>query len=315
MTMAKTKDFVPWLLRQHARLDDVGCLASDLRQEPDARLCASPGALLEWCATAWPFSRIADVLEHAWVEFLGDPRAMLTYDAPEKDCWFCEESVAHVMPQALIFEWETWPEFSWASATPSYCHESCFKAGVVTQRAYSEQAQRRCAEKLNNILSGITAKYWKRFFPQGFYQVLKQDWQEDKVSLRPFLDSSAAGSVYILHAEGTNRVKIGRSVATSQRFANLHTASPYPLQLLREIITADAVALERDLHRQYAKYRRHREWFEFPPDILQTLLVADFAEWETKAAPMPRSNHRSNPSLHGVGVLLPRGFVPEEPAS
>lgn len=86
------------------------------------------------------------------------------------------------------------------------------------------------------------------------------------------------GYVYILLAQGSGRMKIGRSRSGTARIDALATASPYPLLLLRTIATSDAVALESTLHQQYAAYRRHGEWFELPPEVLGKLLQADFGE-------------------------------------
>ena len=85
------------------------------------------------------------------------------------------------------------------------------------------------------------------------------------------------GHVYILLAEGTQRIKIGRSFSASVRFETLQTASPYPLKLLRSIASNDVISLETLLHRRYRTYRRHREWFDLPYDLLMELLHEDFS--------------------------------------
>lgn len=95
--------------------------------------------------------------------------------------------------------------------------------------------------------------------------------------LRP--DSYAqAGIVYLILAEGTPRVKIGRSVSAQVRFHSLRTASPFPLRLLRSIPTGNCVALERRLHQRYAVYRQHGEWFDLPQEVLAQLLREDFGK-------------------------------------
>ncbi len=86
------------------------------------------------------------------------------------------------------------------------------------------------------------------------------------------------GVVYLLLAQGTARLKIGRTGTGPGRLASLKTASPFPLQLLRRIETTDAVSLETLLHRRYRRYRVHLEWFELPPDILAALLLEPFSE-------------------------------------
>jgi hypothetical protein len=80
------------------------------------------------------------------------------------------------------------------------------------------------------------------------------------------------GVVYAIWAEDTDRIKIGRSASAHIRLETFQTASPFPLRLLREIQTHDTVALESALHRRYATYRRHGEWFELPIRVQQELL-------------------------------------------
>jgi hypothetical protein len=88
--------------------------------------------------------------------------------------------------------------------------------------------------------------------------------------------TSQPGFVYILLAEGTQRIKIGRSFSASVRIETLQTASPYPLKLLRSIASDNVIVLETLLHRRYRTYRRHREWFDLPYDLLMELLHEDF---------------------------------------
>ena len=84
------------------------------------------------------------------------------------------------------------------------------------------------------------------------------------------------GVVYILHAEGTERIKIGRSIVAHPRIEALQTASPFPLTILRTIPTQDIAQLERTLHKRYAPYRQHREWFTLPVPLLMALLEEYF---------------------------------------
>lgn len=84
------------------------------------------------------------------------------------------------------------------------------------------------------------------------------------------------GIVYILHAEGTERIKIGRTTLAEPRIKDLQTASPFPLTVLRKIPTQDIAQLERALHTRYAPYRQHREWFTLPVHLLMALLDEQF---------------------------------------
>jgi hypothetical protein len=78
------------------------------------------------------------------------------------------------------------------------------------------------------------------------------------------------GFVYVIHAVGTDRVKIGYSAEPEKRLADLQTASPFPLALIGK--REGAPDLERRFHRHLSEYRRIGEWFEFDPQEALSLL-------------------------------------------
>lgn len=69
--------------------------------------------------------------------------------------------------------------------------------------------------------------------------------------------------VYVIHAAGTNRIKLGFSTKPQERLAQLQTASPFPLQMLA--CWPGSIERERRLHRYLAEFRQVGEWFEVPP--------------------------------------------------
>lgn len=71
------------------------------------------------------------------------------------------------------------------------------------------------------------------------------------------------GYVYLVHAEGTDRYKIGRSVNPITRIQELQKQSPYPLRLIRTSWSLDAIADEAWLHEHFKDCRIFGEWFEF----------------------------------------------------
>lgn len=73
---------------------------------------------------------------------------------------------------------------------------------------------------------------------------------------------SNQGYVYLIHAEGTNRYKIGRSVNPVARLEQLKVQSPYPLRIIDSFWTPDAINDEKSFHEQYKEYRIFGEWFE-----------------------------------------------------
>lgn len=78
------------------------------------------------------------------------------------------------------------------------------------------------------------------------------------------------GWVYLVHAEGTLRFKIGRSINPYGRLSQLQGQSPYPLVLQECIWTPDAIYYEQCLHQEFNKCRVFGEWFEFvePSDLV-----------------------------------------------
>ncbi len=72
------------------------------------------------------------------------------------------------------------------------------------------------------------------------------------------------GYVYLIHALGTDRYKIGRSVNPVARFETLKKQSPYPLKIIECFWTPDAIADEKYFHEigWLSQKRKHGEWFE-----------------------------------------------------
>jgi hypothetical protein len=82
------------------------------------------------------------------------------------------------------------------------------------------------------------------------------------------------GFIYLIHAKGTNRYKIGLTTrSVEQRFAELNgNQSPYPLVLLEVISTDNVTETEGNLHSKFSLQRRHGEWFEFTNRQLREVL-------------------------------------------
>ena len=76
-------------------------------------------------------------------------------------------------------------------------------------------------------------------------------------------------SVYILHAEGTDRYKIGHAKNLTKRIRSLQTGCPFPLVVRKEISGGEE--FERFLHEAFSKYRVNGEWFEFTEDEFRTI--------------------------------------------
>lgn len=90
-------------------------------------------------------------------------------------------------------------------------------------------------------------------------------------------NTTPQGYVYIIHATGTNRIKLGFSNEPEKRLADLQTGSPFPLALIGTC--PGSAKLERRLHSQLKDRHRTGEWFEIDPqEALKLLLDASKQE-------------------------------------
>lgn len=100
------------------------------------------------------------------------------------------------------------------------------------------------------------------------------------------------GWIYLIHAVGTDRYKIGRSTNPVSRHQTLQGQSPYPLKIVRCFWTIDAVTDELNLHESAKQYRAFGEWFELP----ETGINSPFhhVEWDFSF------NHTGNRLAHSA---------------
>ncbi|MBE9126947.1 MULTISPECIES: GIY-YIG nuclease family protein [unclassified Coleofasciculus] len=74
----------------------------------------------------------------------------------------------------------------------------------------------------------------------------------------------------MIHAQGTARYKIGITTRSIEaRLAELNSSqSAFPLALIDSIRVKNATAKEKELHAKFKQFRRHGEWFEFSPRLV-----------------------------------------------
>jgi len=79
------------------------------------------------------------------------------------------------------------------------------------------------------------------------------------------------GFIYLIHAVGTDRYKIGLTTRHPEaRLAELNSSqSPFPLELVDWFETDNVTADEKYFHEKYSAYRVHGEWFELNKRTLQ----------------------------------------------
>ncbi|NER99701.1 MAG: GIY-YIG nuclease family protein [Symploca sp. SIO1B1] len=79
------------------------------------------------------------------------------------------------------------------------------------------------------------------------------------------------GFIYLIHAQETDRYKIGLTTRSVEaRFTELNSSqSPFPLELIDWFETPNVTEDEKYFHEKYSAYRVHGEWFEFDKRTLK----------------------------------------------
>lgn len=99
-----------------------------------------------------------------------------------------------------------------------------------------------------------------------------------------------AGYVYVMHAESTNRIKIGRTHDVEARLVDMQTHCPFPVHVLYAVYCEDAPALESLLHGAMDHYRVNGEWFAMPDDAVVCLDLLGLLYKKTNSAAMLASD-------------------------
>jgi hypothetical protein len=88
-----------------------------------------------------------------------------------------------------------------------------------------------------------------------------------------------AGITYVYVIAAHNYIKIGVSVSPQQRLYVLQCGCPFKLEILTQFTIKGpqrtAYSLEKELHKHYAEYATHGEWFNLPSELLDELLKVE----------------------------------------
>jgi hypothetical protein len=106
----------------------------------------------------------------------------------------------------------------------------------------------------------------------------------DLQAVLPLLEGDGSGQVvYFIRQLPRGPIKIGRGKDAQTRLARLQTGSPCPLDVIG--VVPGGPALEAELHRLFARYRLHGEWFAPAPSLLRFI---------RQAGELPRRSHEHN---------------------
>ena len=81
------------------------------------------------------------------------------------------------------------------------------------------------------------------------------------------------GFVYVIHAVGTSRVKVGYSADPEKRLLELQTGSPFPLSLVGR--REGDRSLERAVHDRLRDHLQIGEWFDIDPAQCWEIVCAE----------------------------------------
>ena len=108
------------------------------------------------------------------------------------------------------------------------------------------------------------------------------------------------GFIYLFHAVGTDRFKIGRTEDVVSRLQILQTSSPFKVRYVYHAYVTNTAICEMDLHNRFSHLRQIGEWFTFTEkDVkacIELMRLAKVPEPLSRKALYPQSR-RSRPAL------------------
>ena len=91
-------------------------------------------------------------------------------------------------------------------------------------------------------------------------------------SLR-YVDSKESSYVYILHAVGSDRYKIGYSKNPFNRAEEINgSQSPFPCIVIACVLVENAAFTEEVMHIKYQEFRVHGEWFRLSNELARSAI-------------------------------------------
>lgn len=141
----------------------------------------------------------------------------------------------------------------------------CSKSNCrMKHKEYLQELARRRREELSKIKEMTIGKEAKK----------KPEPKMPEFSMESPSNRSLQGWVYFIEA-ANGYVKIGRSDDPSRRFQDIVNMSPVPIWLRHTVFSDNFVVAEQTAHERFEVFRRHGEWFELPPDLLEACLRLD----------------------------------------
>jgi len=112
------------------------------------------------------------------------------------------------------------------------------------------------------------------------------------------------GYLYIIHAEGSNKYKIGiTSRDPNQRLKELQTASPSELSIKKLYNFRDPIAMEKFIHDRLDRFKTVGEWFELDELNIATDLIDKYSAHTPQAVYVcvsPRDNQYTPEDIYSL---------------
>lgn len=103
---------------------------------------------------------------------------------------------------------------------------------------------------------------------KAFHPLADAMWKKGRKNYRG--SPQKTGYVYFARAEGMDLVKVGYARHPASRLETLQTGSPVELYIWATV--PGDIALEKELHKQFAHLRSHGEWFRLSFEIDKFLM-------------------------------------------
>jgi len=123
----------------------------------------------------------------------------------------------------------------------------------------------------------------KSSYDSAKYYLLQSDERrgDESAQQRQTKAKVTEGHLYLLHATGTDRYKIGITRQLTSRIRAIASQSPYPIQFVAHYPSGDIWSDEQFWHKHFADRRVHGEWFELGEqdvEVFKTHAIAQGGE-------------------------------------
>lgn len=244
-------NFRDWLVSQIERPDRIGDLAQDVEGDLEFPVNVDNYEELEQYLKfkCWD-SAFIECLRAAWFEYMEQyPERII----PCAYCSNCGDLIDLNEALLCINKYEVY-------VIHSTCQDQLENLYDFEKNFYLKEIE-YSLDKIEEFIDQIKHKNIASFF--------KHEWDDihEKLQLWGILPIERQGTVYFIQSELKDSIKIGYTSGNPEvRRKSLQTGHSHKLKVIATL--PGKPEYEKELHKRFAKYRLHGEWFECHPDIL-----------------------------------------------